>query len=113
MNIFENLESLNVSETCFNDIMDIVEEIINEISKEVADEVSLQRYINRRDADDRYLKTGDSRDEKKLEDANFKKYKNSELRDKWDVLKGIKRGKDKNFHNVDDYAEYKEKYGDK
>ena len=113
MDIFESLENLSVSEKCFNDIIRLAEEFINEVSKEVADEVSLQRYINRRDADDEYLKTGDSRDGKKLEDANFKKYKNSELRDKWDVLKGIKRGKDKKFHSIDDYAEYKEKYGDK
>lgn len=32
--IFENLENLTVSEECFNDIMDIVEEIINERNKE-------------------------------------------------------------------------------
>ena len=30
--IFENLENLQVSEECFNDIMDIVEEMINEVS---------------------------------------------------------------------------------
>ena len=30
MDIFENLEELNVSEECFNDIMDIVEELLNE-----------------------------------------------------------------------------------
>ena len=30
MNIFESLENLNVSEECFNDIMDIVEEILSE-----------------------------------------------------------------------------------
>lgn len=30
MNIFENLENLAISEECFNDIMDIVEEIISE-----------------------------------------------------------------------------------
>lgn len=30
MNIFENLEELNISEECFNDIMSIVEEVINE-----------------------------------------------------------------------------------
>ena len=34
MNIFENLENLAVSEECFNDVMDIVEEIINERNKE-------------------------------------------------------------------------------
>lgn len=32
MNIFENLENLNVSEECFNDIMGIVEEILNEMN---------------------------------------------------------------------------------
>ena len=36
MNIFESLENLNVSEECFNSIMDIVEEIINEISDDLA-----------------------------------------------------------------------------
>ena len=30
MDIFESLEELNISEECFNDIMDIVEEILNE-----------------------------------------------------------------------------------
>jgi hypothetical protein len=30
MNIFENLENLQVSEECFNDIMGIVEEILSE-----------------------------------------------------------------------------------
>ena len=31
MNIFENLENLNVSEECFNEIIGIVEELINEL----------------------------------------------------------------------------------
>ena len=30
MNIFENLENLNVSEECFDEIMGIVEEVVNE-----------------------------------------------------------------------------------
>ena len=34
MNIFESLESLNVSEECLDDIMELVEEIINEVSDE-------------------------------------------------------------------------------
>ena len=34
MNILENLENLNVSEECFNDIMGLVEEVINEVSDE-------------------------------------------------------------------------------
>ena len=36
MDIFENLENLNVSEKCFNDIMVLVEEVINEISDDKA-----------------------------------------------------------------------------
>ncbi len=31
MNIFESLENLNISEECFNDILNIVEEYINEV----------------------------------------------------------------------------------
>ena len=31
--IFESLENLNVSESCYNEIMDIVEEVINELNK--------------------------------------------------------------------------------
>ena len=34
MNIFENLENLQVSEECFNDIMGLVEEYISEVSDE-------------------------------------------------------------------------------
>lgn len=33
MDIFENLENLNVSEGCFDDIMDIVEDLIDTIHK--------------------------------------------------------------------------------
>ena len=32
MNIFESLENLNVSEECFDDIINIVEEIINQLN---------------------------------------------------------------------------------
>lgn len=110
MNIFESLENLNVSEECFSDIMRIVEEIINEVSQETADRVSLQRYIDKREAKDKYDNTKDSKDYEKYMHKNTKKYNNSELRDKWDVMKGIKRGKDKKFHNITDYKEYKEKY---
>ena len=110
MNIFESLENLEVSEGCFKDIVSIIEEIINEVSKDDADAVSLQRYINRRDARDKYDKTKDSRDEEKLERENTKSYKNMKLRDKWDVLKGIKKGKDGKLHSPEDYKEYKGKY---
>ena len=33
MDVFENLENLNVSEECFNDIISIIEEIISETKK--------------------------------------------------------------------------------
>ena len=35
MDIFESLENLGISEECFNDIMDIVEEILDESSKSI------------------------------------------------------------------------------
>ena len=112
MDIFESLENLNVSENCYKDVLNIIEEIINEVSKEDADAVSLQRYINRKEAKDRYEKTGDSKDGKRLEDENTKSYKNTKLRDKWDILKGLRKGKDNKFHSPEDYKEYKEKYGE-
>ena len=33
MSIFESLENLNISEECFNDIMDIVEDLLHQIEK--------------------------------------------------------------------------------
>lgn len=110
MDIFESLENLEVSERCFKDIVSIIEEIIDEVSKEDADAVSLQRYINRKEAKDKYDKTKDSKDEEKLEKENTRSYKNSKLRDKWDILKGIKKGKDGKFHSPEDYKEYKGKH---
>ena len=37
MNIFESLENLNVSEECFDEIMDIIESIINELHAPTSD----------------------------------------------------------------------------
>lgn len=45
MNIFEQLENLNVSEDCFNSIMDMVEAIINETSYEKANAAFDKRFI--------------------------------------------------------------------
>ena len=39
MNIFESLESLNVSEDCFNDIIEVVEEILSEEFEDMEDRV--------------------------------------------------------------------------
>lgn len=97
MNIFESLENLQVSEKCFESIIELVEEFINEISKDTADAVSLQRYIDRRDAKEKYEDTKDSKDYEKFCKKNTKSFKNSELRDKWDTMKGIKKGKIKSF----------------
>lgn len=43
MDIFESLESLNVSEECFDEIVGIVEEIINELNKN-----TISSYIQKR-----------------------------------------------------------------
>ena len=107
--IFESLKNLEVSEKCFKSIVKIVEEYINEVSVEVADEVSNKRYIKKRNAEERYQKTLDDRDCAKYEEESNKNYKNYKLRDKWDIFKGLKRGKDGEFHNPSDYKEYKEK----
>ena len=57
MNIFESLESLNVSEECFNDILNIVEEIINEVSKDMLAQAAKNSIPNREKAlDDTYYK---------------------------------------------------------
>jgi hypothetical protein len=46
MSIFESLENLNVSEECFDDIMDIVEELLSEdISKEEYNRIKDKRQV--------------------------------------------------------------------
>lgn len=54
MNIFENLENLNISEECFNDIMDIVENIIEGWAD--THNMGDVRKIARKVRDDRYSK---------------------------------------------------------
>ena len=46
MDIFESLENLEISEECFNDIMDIVEEVINELKNETI-EKTLDKHRER------------------------------------------------------------------
>ena len=48
MDIFENLENLNVSEECFDEIMDMVEEFINETKKarKVAHQDAIFKKLN-------------------------------------------------------------------
>ena len=113
MSIFESLENINVSEGCFNDIVALVEEYINEVSKELADKVKSLKDEKYREAKEKYYKTRDSKDEEEFEKQIVKSAISDELRDKWEVLKGIKRGKDGKLHSHADYKEYKEKYGTK
>lgn len=64
MNIFENLEELNVSEECFEDILNIVEEYINE--------VSLDKHLKAAEnsQDTRILKATDKEGLKRAKHAN-------------------------------------------
>ena len=48
---------------------------------------NLSFTYNRKEAKDKYDKTKDSKDEEKLEKENTKSYKNTKLRDRWDILK--------------------------
>lgn len=47
MDIFENLEQLNVSEECFNDIMDIVEDILGAINRSNKSEKKKDELYNK------------------------------------------------------------------
>ncbi len=69
MNIFENLENLNISENCFNEIMDIVEAVINERNKgnrEKKKEWEMKRGgypetpTNPTDSKEKYIKQGEN-----------------------------------------------------
>ena len=48
MSIFESLENLNVSEECFDDIMDLVEEIINEVTVDYVSRAARNSLSRRR-----------------------------------------------------------------
>lgn len=79
MNIFENLEQLNVSEECFNDIMGIVEEILNFNPFEFARKFNKysdakQDYENQKAEDKRYKGSKSERIQKaKAESRHIKK----------------------------------------
>ena len=47
--IFENLENLNVSESCFHSILDIVEEYINELREKTVDNAFDERVQRHND----------------------------------------------------------------
>ena len=94
----------------FGEAVELAEAVINEVSKELAGAVLRERMFRKDKARDRYNKTGDSKDFDKQMKANMKLMKHCDLTDKWDILKGLKRGKDGKFHDKTDYKEYKEKY---
>ena len=83
-NIFENLENLPISEECFNDIMNMVEEIINEVSlnkqREAAKKVLPERkrkYLSK------YADVLDAADEvgsENVPDGNLKDLERAEKR---------------------------------
>ena len=89
MSIFENLENLNVSEECFNSIMDIVEEIINEVSDKWKDDctksaVDKKLHFNRKydEARDAYYKEPSSKNGDRVLDALLLANKHSEKEEK-------------------------------
>ena len=45
MNIFENLENLNVSEECYNDIINLIETLLNESNYSAADVANRARKV--------------------------------------------------------------------
>lgn len=94
----------------FGEAVELAEAMINEVSKELAGAVLRERMLQKDKARDRYNKTGDSKDYDKQMKVNSKFMKHCDLIDKWDILKGLKRGKDGKFHDKTDYKEYKEKY---
>ena len=61
MDIFENLENLNVSEECFEDILNIVEEYINEVSIGLLGRAANSSKVSRANKGDVAAARGDER----------------------------------------------------
>ena len=73
MDIFENLENLNVSEECFNDIMNMVEEIIEERDFTSRPEAAKNSIEGRRKASDDATDSYINAVKKDMEDQNVPK----------------------------------------
>lgn len=114
MSIFENLENLNVSEKCFNDIMGIVEEVINELRDNTVDACTQKRLKNRAEAFYDYMENPSDENWKNYKKAEAKSVKNTGLSINRDnrhgVINTVKSGRiskeviDKNpekYKNVD------------
>ena len=93
MNIFESLESLNVSEKCFDDIMSIVEEILNEDTESYAEKKAAQLKGKRDDSAYRvYGSKYNPETVKRHEGAYNKAFQNTNKRiDKFETLAGKAR----------------------
>ena len=80
--IFENLENLNVSEECFQDILNIVEEIINEISDYKAQGPWRKKEAKTRELRDKAIMGGEE-ERNKHEDALNDELKHKAKYDSW------------------------------
>ena len=89
--IFENLENLNVSEECFNDIMNIVEEIINEVSvkrwRQAAINSLPMRAVKSAEADNQHGKAIDRNASQKTIDKYGKR--SADAKDRLDHAKEV------------------------
>ena len=96
MNIFENLETLNVSEECYNDIVGIVEEYINEYIKKDKREQLLKVAVARQ------KRTDNAPEGAEKEAAQKKERRNVDLTNSYferhgsPLQKAVKRGYSKN-----------------
>jgi hypothetical protein len=85
MDIFESLENLEVSEACFNDLMNIVEEIINELKDTTIAKVYNKRYGQYKDAS---LAARDN-----MSDLNLNNYYKTSDKLEKNINLGLKRDK--------------------
>ena len=97
MSIFEDLENLNVSEECFNNIVDIIEEYINELELSVIDRWYPKRAKNREETHKKAATIGydDNTNVEELDkaakDAEEKEKKARKLLNSWALkVKGLK-----------------------
>ena len=99
-NVFESLENLNVSEKCYNDIMNIVEEIINEVSKDTVEKAKAKLASKQVRASLNKLEYNgnDSKEieklEKEQEEANKKNDRFEATKRKWEFSKKLKGDKE-------------------
>lgn len=89
MNIFENLENLNVSEKCFDEIIGIVEEIINEMLDSTVDSSTEKRAYNAAKAFVNWWENPTKENKNKMREADKKESKNLELSQKRDERHGV------------------------